>query len=167
MDLQQELSNDPKPLQTIMSAYLKLVNDANERRKPGDPWPVVIIDEANRLSSWKDKEALEQLLAFFVYLTKQRQLAHGMCGIAESPFTACDTLVRRASKDISRALTPAVWKGAAWSTKQCRKALHKIASSPHPCSRVCEPAASRRGRRWPAVTRIDERAEPASSAQLR
>ena len=39
--------------------------------------------------------------------------------------------MRRASKDISRALTPAVWKGAAWSTKQCRKALQRIASSPH------------------------------------
>ena len=76
--LKQELRTDPTPLQTIMSAYLKLLTEAKERRKHAcEPWPVIIIDEANRLSSWKDKEALEQLLAFFVYLSKQEQLAHG------------------------------------------------------------------------------------------
>ena len=77
LDFKQRLRDDPTPLQTITAAYLELANEAKERRKPDDPWPVIIIDEANRLSKWKDKDALEQLLAFFVYLTKQKQLAHG------------------------------------------------------------------------------------------
>jgi len=77
LELKQRLREDPTPLPTITSAYLKLAKEAKERRKLGDPWPVIIIDEANRLSKWKDKDALEQLLAFFVYLTKQEQLAHG------------------------------------------------------------------------------------------
>lgn len=77
LDLKQELLKDPTPLQTILSTYLKLTSEAKERRKPGDPWPVIVIDEANRLSCWKDREALEQLLAFFVCLTKEKQLAHG------------------------------------------------------------------------------------------
>jgi hypothetical protein len=77
LDFKQRLREDPTPLQTITAAYLKLANEAKERRKPDDPWPVIIIDEANRLSNWKDKDALEQLLAFFVYLTKEMQLAHG------------------------------------------------------------------------------------------
>lgn len=39
--------------------------------------------------------------------------------------------MRSAAKDISRGLTPEVWKGAAWSTEQCRTALQTIANSPH------------------------------------
>jgi len=77
LDFKQRLQEDPTPLQTITAAYLKLAREAKERRKPDDPRPVIIIDEANRLSNWKDKDALEQLLAFFVYLTKEMQLAHG------------------------------------------------------------------------------------------
>ena len=74
--VKEELLKDPTPLQVIMDAYVKLVKEAKQKRSPGDPWPVIIIDEANRLTAWKDKESLEQLLAFFVYLTKQEQLAH-------------------------------------------------------------------------------------------
>ena len=44
---------------------------------------------------------------------------------------ACEALVRRATKDILSGLKPEVWKGAAWSTEQCRTALLAIASSPH------------------------------------
>jgi len=85
LDFKQRLREDPTALQTITTAYLELAVKAKERRKPDDPWPVIIIDEANRLSNWKDKDALEQLLAFFVYLTKQKQLAHGESGrLAES-----------------------------------------------------------------------------------
>ena len=74
--VKEELLKEPTQLQVIMDAYLKLVKEAKQKRSPGDPWPVIIIDEANRLTAWKDKESLEQLLAFFVYLTKQEQLAH-------------------------------------------------------------------------------------------
>ena len=74
--VEQELQNKPTPLQVIIGAYSKLVKEAKQKRSPGDPWPVIIIDEANRLTAWKDEESLEQLLAFFVFLTKQEQLAH-------------------------------------------------------------------------------------------
>ena len=77
LDFKQRLQEDPTPLQTIMAAYLKLANEAKERRKPDDPWPVIIIDEANALREWEDKKSLMALLAFFVYLTKELQLAHG------------------------------------------------------------------------------------------
>lgn len=77
LDLKQRLREDPSPLTTITSAYLKLAKEAKERRKPGDPWPVIIIDEANALSEWEDKKSLLALLKFFVYLTKEMRLAHG------------------------------------------------------------------------------------------
>jgi hypothetical protein len=77
LDFKQRLREEPTPLQTITAAYLKLANEAKERRKPDDPWPVIIIDEANALSEWEDKKSLVALLKFFVYLTKQKQLAHG------------------------------------------------------------------------------------------
>ena len=74
--VEQELLNRPTPLQVIIGAYSRLAKEAKQKRAPGDPWPVILIDEANRLTAWKDEESLEQLLAFFVYLTKQEQLAH-------------------------------------------------------------------------------------------
>ena len=86
--LRTELQKDPQTaLQTITNAYLKLVKDAKKKRKAGDPWPVIIIDEANRLMVWKDKESLEQLLAFFVYLTKQEQLAHVILATSDTFLT--------------------------------------------------------------------------------
>ena len=77
LDLKQRLREDPSPMQTITMAYLKLATEAKERRKSGDPWPVIIIDEANALSEWEDKKPLLALLKFFVFITKQKQLAHG------------------------------------------------------------------------------------------
>jgi hypothetical protein len=77
LSLTQRLREDPSSLEIITSAYLKLAKEAKERRKPGDPWPVIIIDEANALSEWEDKKSLLALLKFFVFLTKEMQLAHG------------------------------------------------------------------------------------------
>ena len=77
LNLKQRLREDPTPLKTITSAYAELAKEAKVRRKPGDPWPVIIIDEANALSEWEDKKSLAALLKFFVYLTKEMQLAHG------------------------------------------------------------------------------------------
>ena len=75
--LKAELQKDPRTaLQVIMDAYLKLVKDAKQKRKAGDPWPVIIIDEANALTEWKGVETLSALLKFFVYLTKEEQMAH-------------------------------------------------------------------------------------------
>jgi hypothetical protein len=86
--LRAELQKDPQTaLQTIMDAYLKLVKDAKKTRKAGDPWPVIIIDEANALMKWKDKDSLDSLLAFFVYLTKQEQLAHVILATSDTFLT--------------------------------------------------------------------------------
>ena len=77
--LKAELQKDPRSaLQTIMDAYLKLVKEAKHKNKVRGPWPVIIIDDANRLKKWEEKsrESLDSLLAFFVYLTKQEELAH-------------------------------------------------------------------------------------------
>jgi len=199
---------EPTPLNTIIEAYSKMAKEAKQKRAPGDPWPVIIVDEANRLTAWKDKEALEQLLAFFVYLTKQEQLAHvvlatsdtflaewlqsgpvkqqfrlrleignlgandahtyfidhvlptfvhppcdektwarvySVCGGNPGQLLhcaalaaacrdweqSCQSLVREAAVDISRALSPSTWDGAAWTADDCRTVLHMIASSPH------------------------------------
>ena len=85
--LKAELKKDPQTaLRTITDAYLKLVKDAKQKRKEGDPWPV-IIDEANALMEWKDAETLSALLKFFVYLTKQEQLAHVILATSDTFLT--------------------------------------------------------------------------------
>ena len=48
-----------------------------------------------------------------------------------TPIAACEALVRRATKDISRGLKPEVWDGATWSTEQFCSVLRAITSSPH------------------------------------
>ena len=86
--LKAELLKDPRTaLQTITDAYLNLVKGAKEKRKAGDPWPVIIIDEANALMEWKDKESLNALLKFFVYLTKEEQLAHVILATSDTFLT--------------------------------------------------------------------------------
>ena len=75
-NVEQELQREPTSLQVIINAYSRLVKEAKQKRAPGDPWPIIIIDEANRLQEWEDTKALNTLLAFFVYLTKQEKLAH-------------------------------------------------------------------------------------------
>jgi hypothetical protein len=86
--LKAELQKDPQTaLQTITNAYLKLVKDAKKKRKVGDPWPVIIIDEANALMEWEDKKSLNALLKFFVYLTKEEQLAHVILATSDTFLT--------------------------------------------------------------------------------
>ena len=86
--LKAELQKKPQTaLRTITDAYLKLVKDAKKKRKEGDPWPVFIIDEANALMKWKDEDSLHSLLAFFVYLTKQEQLAHVILATSDTFLT--------------------------------------------------------------------------------
>ena len=86
--LKAKLQKDPRTaLQTITDAYLTLVKDAKQKRKAGDPWPVIIIDEANALMEWKDAETLSALLKFFVYLTKQEQLAHVILATSDTFLT--------------------------------------------------------------------------------
>ena len=86
--LKAELQKKPQTaLRTITDAYLKLVKDAKKKRKEGNPWPVIIIDEANALMEWKDAETLSALLKFFVYLTKEEQLAHVILATSDTFLT--------------------------------------------------------------------------------
>ena len=73
----KELRKDPTPLKTITSTYLQLAVEQRAKAKRDDPWPVIVIDEANALTEWEDKKSLRALLKFFVFLTKEKQLAHG------------------------------------------------------------------------------------------
>ncbi len=86
--LRAELQKDPRTaLQTILDAYLKLVKEVKQKRKANGPWPVIIIDEANALMEWKDTKSLNALLAFFVYLTKEEQLAHVLLATSDTFLT--------------------------------------------------------------------------------
>jgi hypothetical protein len=88
IEFRKAVQNEPRTaLQKIMDAYLKLVKDAKAKRKEGEPWPVIIIDEANRLRGWKDEESLDWLLAFFVYISKQEQLAHVILATSDTFLT--------------------------------------------------------------------------------
>ena len=63
-------------MKTVLDAYTRLVTQARAKRAPGDPLPVLIVDQANKLMTWDDEKTLKALLAFFVMLTKETQLAH-------------------------------------------------------------------------------------------
>jgi len=73
-------------LQEFFDAFQVLALKAKEARKAGDPWPVIIIDEANALMDWEDKKSLKSLLAFFVRVTKQEQLAHVVLATSDTFF---------------------------------------------------------------------------------
>ena len=87
--LKTALKNDPQSgLQMIKDTYLKLARKAKQERKAkDDPWPVIIIDEANLLRGWTEKSSLTSLLAFFVYLTKQEHLAHVILATSDTFLT--------------------------------------------------------------------------------
>ena len=73
-------------LQEFFNAFQVLARKAKEARKAGDPWPVIIIDEANALMDWEDKKSRKQLLAFFVRVTKQEQLAQVVLATSDTFF---------------------------------------------------------------------------------
>ena len=83
----QELVQDPTPLHFFMNLYTKFAREAKQERAPGDPWPVIIIDEANDMQEWEDAKALSTLLKFFVYLTKQEKLAHVVLATSDTFLT--------------------------------------------------------------------------------
>jgi len=101
--LKRELMLEPTPLNTIIEAYSKMAQEAKQKRAPGDPWPVIIVDEANALQEWEDAKSLKALLAFFVYVTKEEQLAHVVLATSdtflvewlESGVSLSDRLFRR------------------------------------------------------------------------
>ena len=73
-------------LQEFFDAFQVLAREAKEARTAGEPWPVIIIDEANALMDWEDKKSLKSLLAFFVRVTKQEQLAHVVLATSDTFF---------------------------------------------------------------------------------
>jgi ATPase domain predominantly from Archaea len=73
-------------LQDFFDAFQVQAGKAKKERKPGDPWPVIVIDEANVLMDWEDKKSLKALLAFFVRVTKQEQLAHVVLATSDTFF---------------------------------------------------------------------------------
>ena len=159
LDLKQRLREDPAPLQKIMSAYLKLTTEAKARRKEGDPWPVIIIDEANSLSEWEDKKTLRALLAFFVYLTKEEQLAHGEPSGSSNPL-----LTHLASLDSHAVIL-------ATSDTFLLQWLENGASAPNACLAILSLSALLQGQsssrfaartRW-ATCRVKKRARSSSS----
>ena len=79
----------PTTMQSIMDLYKRLVQDSAAARARGvaQPFPVIIVDEANRLMAWEDKRALQQLLDFFVHLTKEASLAHVVLSTSDSFLT--------------------------------------------------------------------------------
>jgi ATPase domain predominantly from Archaea len=107
--LKQELMQEPTPLNTIIEAYSKMAKEVKQKRAPGDPWPVIIIDEANALQEWEDAKSLKALLAFFVYLTKQEQLAHVVLATSDTFLAewlesgACSLRASSGTRPLSRA----------------------------------------------------------------
>ena len=107
--LKQELMQEPTPLQVIIGAYSKLVKEAKQKRSPGDPWPVIIVDEANALQEWEDAKSLKALLKFFVYLTKEEQLAHVVLATSDTFLVewlesgACSLRASSGTRPLSRA----------------------------------------------------------------
>jgi hypothetical protein len=107
--LKRELMQEPTPLNTIIEAYSKMAKEAKQKRAPGDPWPVIIIDEAIALQNWEDADSLEQLLAFFVYLTKEEQLAHVVLAAGDTFLVewlesgACSLRASSGTRPVSRA----------------------------------------------------------------
>ena len=138
-----EVKKDPQSaLQMIKAAYLKLVSDAKHNRKKGDPWPVIVIDEANLLTGWEDKTSLESLLAFFVYITKQEQLAHVVLATSDTFLTQwlesgaprlavaalsgfhCFALARTQAPSRPRS-APRAW----WATCRARRRAHSSSTT--------------------------------------
>jgi hypothetical protein len=64
-----------------------------------DPWPVIIVDEANELMSWQDAHPtdLKNLLSFFVSVSKQSGQCHVV--LATSEYGFLDWLSQGRSRD--------------------------------------------------------------------
>lgn len=79
----------PTTMQSIMDTYHRKVSESAEARAHDAtvPFPIIILDEANRLAAWEDKKALQQLFDFFTFLTKEAGLAHVVLATSDSFFT--------------------------------------------------------------------------------
>ena len=68
------------PVITVMQLRLVLSSfkQAIKRTYEGSPRPPIIIDEANKFTSWSDihPEQLKTLLSFFVAITKEEDITH-------------------------------------------------------------------------------------------
>ncbi len=60
------------------------------------------------------------------------------CRTKRGLLTGCDAIVQGAMKDISKALSPETFEGAAWSSEDFRSVLETIVSSPHAAVLIVE-----------------------------
>ena len=78
-----------------------------ERRADnGSQWPVVVIDEANKLMKWTDKypDELDSFLSNLVALSKQENRCHVILATSEYAFQAW----------LTEGGFPALWNNAFW-----------------------------------------------------
>ena len=63
------------PLASVLHLFKEVLKQTSKEGRPGPP---IIIDEANRLTSWSTAhpDELAMLLCFFVAITKQENMAH-------------------------------------------------------------------------------------------
>ena len=140
-------SPESSALQAALDAYTRLVTRARAKRAPGDPLPVLIIDQANKLMTWDDTRTLKALLAFFVMLTKETQLAHVVLATSDGllaqwlsdrtsvAHAACTrACLSRAARHLQRASRRAC--AACVSSATSRRRRHK-ASYARTCFRGC------------------------------
>jgi hypothetical protein len=74
----RQLRSYNKPVRKVIATYTKMAREAKALRLPGDPWPLLIVDDANGLSDeWDYEKDRLELLQFFLNLTRKEQLAHG------------------------------------------------------------------------------------------
>ena len=64
------------------------VLEKNRRAGDGSLWPVVVIDEANKLMKWTDKypDELDSFLSNLVALSKQENRCHVLLATSEYAF---------------------------------------------------------------------------------
>ncbi|KAF6265761.1 hypothetical protein COO60DRAFT_1266184 [Scenedesmus sp. NREL 46B-D3] len=80
---------------TVLKAYSDVLDAWDQARATGkvsgsSKWPLLVIDEANKLMAWQghyDTE-LQQLLSFFVAITKANNRSHVMLATSEYGFLA-------------------------------------------------------------------------------
>ncbi|KAG5176874.1 hypothetical protein JKP88DRAFT_265307 [Tribonema minus] len=87
----------PLDLSTVLKVYGEMTAAWERRRKRGGlrvakklPWPVLVIDEANKLEKWGEKhqEALDALISFFIMITKEVHRCHVFLVTSECGFEA-------------------------------------------------------------------------------
>lgn len=103
---------------TVLKAYSDVLDAWDQARATGkvsgsSKWPLLVIDEANKLMAWQghyDTE-LQQLLSFFVAITKANNRSHVMLATSEYGFLAW---LNKGTPALLQARVPHACHGSAW-----------------------------------------------------